>query len=283
MNEAIASVHDFSAARSGQDRPAPAAETVLASRNLSLTYQTQRGALAALKDLNITVGKGEFVSIVGPSGCGKSTFLKITAGLIAPTSGELELHGSPITGPRRDVGVVFQKANLLPWKTVLDNALINARVLKMDREVARKRATDLLAMVGLADFHSNYPWELSGGMQQRVGIVRGLVHDPDLLLMDEPFAALDAMTREQMALDLQDIWSTTGKSVVFITHSIPEAVFLSDRVFVMSPRPGRIVETIKIDFPRPRGLATMGSAEFGAYCNHLREIFSKMHTGEMGG
>ena len=283
MNEARASVHDFSAARAGQSRPAPAAETVLASRKLSLTYQTQRGSLDALKDLNMTVGKGEFVSILGPSGCGKSTFLKITAGLIAPTSGELELLGSPITGPRRDVGVVFQKANLLPWKTVLDNALINARVLKMDRQLARKRATDLLAMVGLSDFHANYPWELSGGMQQRVGIVRGLVHDPELLLMDEPFAALDAMTREQMALDLQDIWSSTGKSVVFITHSIPEAVFLSDRVFVMSPRPGRIVETVDIDFPRPRGLATMGSAEFGSYCNHLREIFSKMHTAEVGG
>jgi NitT/TauT family transport system ATP-binding protein len=241
--------------------------------NLSLIYRGKRGPVTALKDLNVTVRKGEFVSIVGPSGCGKSTFLKITAGLISLTSGSLSLYGSPIQGPRSDIGVVFQKANLLPWRTVLSNALINAQVLRMDRKAATKQAKALLRAVGLESFEGSYPWELSGGMQQRVGIVRSLVHDPDLLLMDEPFAALDAMTREQMALELQRLWSTTKKSVIFITHSIPEAVLLSDRVLVMSGRPGTIIEDITIDLPRPRSLPTMATAEFGALCNRLRECF----------
>jgi NitT/TauT family transport system ATP-binding protein len=212
--------------------------------------------------------------LVGPSGCGKSTFLKVVAGLIAATEGSVELDGAPVSGPSRAVGVVFQKPNLMPWKTVLGNAVINARVLRMDMDAATCRARELLHMVGLGAFETNYPWELSGGMQQRVGIVRSLVHDPELLLMDEPFAALDAMTRERMMLELQHIWLSARKSVVFITHSIPEAVFLSDRVLVMSPRPGRIIQEIDIDFPRSRGLATMATAEFGALCNRLRQLFT---------
>lgn len=258
------------------------ADPVLSSRNLSLTYQTKQGPLPALSSVNITIGKGEFVSIVGPSGCGKSSFLKITAGLIAPTEGTVELHGSPIRKPGSDIGVVFQKANLLPWKTVIGNSLIYAQTLKMDRQATLRRATELLRMVGLDEFHNNYPGELSGGMQQRVGIVRALVHDPELLLMDEPFAALDAMTREQMALDLQDIWNSATKSIVFITHSIPEAVLLSDRVLVMSSRPGRIIDEVEITLPRPREVSTMASIEFVQFCNHLRQCFSNVNENRNG-
>jgi len=249
---------------------------VLRARDVSVTYQTKRGAVTALEHLDLAIGAGEFVSIVGPSGCGKSTFLKLTAGLLAATSGRVELDGAPITGPSRAIGVVFQKPNLLPWKTVMGNAVINARVLRMDRAASTARARELLRSVGLADFERNYPWELSGGMQQRVGIVRGLVHDPSLMLMDEPFAALDAMTREQMTLELQRLWRTTGKTVLFITHAIPEAVFLSDRVLVMSPRPGRIIEEVAVPFSRPRGLETMATAEFGALCNRLRRLFTSV-------
>jgi NitT/TauT family transport system ATP-binding protein len=249
---------------------------ILRSRDITLVYQTKRGPLVALKDLSLSAGTGEFVSIVGPSGCGKSTFLKIAAGLITPSSGSLELHGTTIAGPQPNIGVVFQKANLLPWKTVRSNAMINAQVLGLDKEKSSRRVDDLLRMVGLQDFQDSYPWELSGGMQQRVGIVRGLAHDPELLLMDEPFAALDAMTRERLAIDLERIWSTTSKSIVFITHSIPEAVFLSDRVLVMSPRPGQIVEEVHIPLPRPRTLETMAAPEFGKLCNQLRHYFTVM-------
>ncbi len=249
---------------------------VLAARDVSLVYQTKRGMLPALEHLDLAVGAGEFVSIVGPSGCGKSTFLKLTSGLIAATTGTIEFEGAPISGPSRAMGVVFQKPNLMPWKTVMGNAVINARVLRMDRKASMLRARELLRTVGLSDFERNYPWELSGGMQQRVGIVRGLVHDPALMLMDEPFAALDAMTREQMTLELQRLWLAARKTVVFVTHSIPEAVFLSDRVLVMSPRPGRIIEEIAISFPRPRGLATMATVEFGELCNRLRLLFASV-------
>lgn len=250
---------------------------ILRSKSITLTYQTKRGPLVALKELSLWAQPGEFISIVGPSGCGKSTFLKIAAGLIAPTSGALELHGKKIVGPQPNIGVVFQKANLLPWKTVYSNAMINAQVLGFDKEKSARRVRDLLRMVGLEGFEDNYPWELSGGMQQRVGIVRGLAHDPELLLMDEPFAALDAMTRERLAIDLEEIWSTTGKSIIFITHSIPEAVFLSDRVLVMSPRPGQIVEEVPVSLPRPRTLETMATPEFGELCNQLRHYFTAMY------
>jgi NitT/TauT family transport system ATP-binding protein len=254
----------------GGDRP------ILRSEKISLSYQTKRGPLVALKDLALSAKVGEFVSIVGPSGCGKSSFLKITAGLVAPSGGVLEMHGRPITGPQPNIGVVFQKANLLPWKTVRKNAMINPQVLGLDKAEAGERVDRLLRMVGLQDFQDNYPWELSGGMQQRVGIVRGLAHDPELLLMDEPFAALDAMTRERLAVDLEEIWSTTGKTIIFITHSIPEAVFLSDRVLVMSPRPGRIVDEVVVRLPRPRNLETMATPEFGRLCNHIRRQFTAM-------
>ena len=176
--------------------------------------------------------------MVGPSGCGKTTLLKILAGLMPPSRGDARLRGTPITGPRQDIGVVFQSPVLFPWRTVLDNVLLPIDVQGLPRERHRRAALDLLALVGLEGFERRYPWELSGGMQQRVALTRALVHDPAMLLMDEPFGALDAMTREQMNVELQRIWLERKKTVVFITHSIPEAVFLGDRVLVMSPRAG---------------------------------------------
>src|SRR5262249_16370613 len=196
-------------------------------------------AVRALEAIEFEIGEGEFVAIVGPSGCGKTTLLKILAGLIPASAGSALLCGTPITGPRRDIGVVFQAPVLCPWRTVLGNVLLPADVQRLDRRQLRAVALDLLRLVGLEEFQGRYPWELSGGMQQRVAIVRALIHDPAMLLMDEPFGALDAMTREQMNLELQRIWLERRKTVVFITHSIPEAVFLADRGFVMTSRPGR--------------------------------------------
>jgi len=248
---------------------------VLHVRDVSLVYGTTRGQIVALDRLSVTVEEGEFISLLGPSGCGKSTLLKLVSGLISPTSGELQIRGQGISGPRREVGMVFQKPNLLPWKTVLGNVLVPARALGLDLTVYRPKALELLELVGLGKFAANYPWELSGGMQQRVGVTRGLLHDPALLLMDEPFAALDAMTREHMASELQRIWMAARKSVVFVTHSIPEAVFLSDRILMLSGSPGRVIEEVRIDLPRPRNVDTMATAEFGALCAHLRKRFGR--------
>jgi NitT/TauT family transport system ATP-binding protein len=213
------------------------------------------------------------VALLGPSGCGKSTLLKIAAGLIGATGGSVSINGAAVTAPRRDVGIAFQKPTLMPWKTVLANVLMPARTLRLDPGPALLRARALLALVGLEGFETNYPKELSGGMQQRVGLARMLLHDPAMLLMDEPFAALDAMTRESLTLELQRIWMQDAKSVLFVTHSIPEAVFLADRVLVMSGRPGRIIEDMPVGLPRPRSIDTMAGAPFGALCDHLRRHF----------
>ncbi|MCL2894801.1 ABC transporter ATP-binding protein [Brenneria tiliae] len=243
-------------------------------RRVGLTYATRRREIDALDGIDLRVAQGEFVALLGPSGCGKSTVLKLAAGLLSATKGEVSLSGQAVTGPGRHAGVVFQKPNLLPWKSVLDNVLLPARTLGLPVAPARKRAQDLLELVGLADFADDYPFELSGGMQQRVGIARMLLHDPELLLMDEPFAALDALSREALTLELQRIWGQQRKSVLFITHSIQEAVFLADRVLVMSPRPGKIVEDLAIGLPRPRSLDTLADAEFTALCQHLRRHFT---------
>jgi NitT/TauT family transport system ATP-binding protein len=243
---------------------------------LSLVYPTSRGPLEALRELSFGLAPGEFVSLLGPSGCGKSTLLKLVTGLLRPSSGRISLAGAEVKGPRPDVGIVFQQATLLPWKRVIDNVLVPIRARGLDVSSYRAKAEALLEMVGLPAFGSHYPHELSGGMQQRVGIARALLHDPQLLLMDEPFAALDAMTRESMMDELLRIWSGSGKTVLFITHSIPEAVYLSDRVLVMGPRPGTIVEDITIDLPRPRNLATMADPLFGEYSNRLRTLFRSM-------
>ena len=241
---------------------------------LDKTYQTRQGGdVVALQDLNFDIGEGEFVTVVGPSGCGKSTLLKILAGILRRSSGEVRLRGKSIDGPSRDIGVVFQSPVLLPWHTVLENTMLAIEIQKRDRSVFELRARELLRLIGLAGFESKFPGELSGGMQQRVGICRALVHDPSFLLMDEPFGALDAMTREAMNLELLRIWSESRKTVLLITHSIPESVFLADRVIVMSPRPGRIAEILKIDLPRPRVLETINSEPFGRYVAAIRRHF----------
>ena len=245
----------------------------IAVKGLRKEYATPRGAVLALDDIDFTVGEGEFVTIVAPSGCGKSTLLKILGGLLPTTRGEVKLRNVPITGPRRDIGMVFQSPVLFPWRTVLDNVLLPVDVQRLGREENRSRALDLLALVGLRGFEHRYPWELSGGMQQRVAITRGLIHNPAMLLMDEPFGALDAMTREGLNLELQRIWLAHRETVVFITHSIAEAVFLADRVLVMTPRPGRITEQVPVTIPRPRPLDVMAAPEFVGIVRRIRTHF----------
>lgn len=256
-------------------RPTPDVPLV-AAEDLGVVFQGSQGQITALDTLSLNIRKGEFVSVVGPSGCGKSTLIRVFSGLLAPTRGRALLKGEPITRPRGDVGIVFQQANLLPWKTVLDNVLVPSRALGRDIGPAREKALELLRLVGLEKFRDNYPSELSGGMQQRVGIARGLAHDPDLLLMDEPFSALDTMTRDHMSIELQRIWMATHKTALFITHSITEAVFLSDRIVVMSARPGRIVKEVSIDLPRPRTVETLADTRFAAYCAELRALFEEL-------
>ncbi len=246
----------------------------IAARGLSKRYPTSDGSVPALEQISFSVGEGEFVAVVGPSGCGKTTLLKILAGILPPSNGNAFLRGTLIAGPRRDIGVVFQSPVLLPWRTVLDNVLLPVDVQRLGRDRHLNLAMDLLALVGLQDFERRYPWELSGGMQQRVAITRALIHDPAMLLMDEPFGALDAMTREQMNLELQRIWLEKRKTVLFITHSIPEAVFLADRVLVMTPRPGRIMDDLSVKIPRPRSLDTMNFPEFGSYVHSIRAQFN---------
>ncbi|MCW5679952.1 MAG: ABC transporter ATP-binding protein [Xanthobacteraceae bacterium] len=245
----------------------------LSVENVSVTYKSSRGKHTAVDDVSMKMHPGEFVSILGPSGCGKSTLLGVVAGLLSASSGRISIFGEEVIGPRKDIGVVFQQATLLPWLNVIDNILIPIKALRRNDRDYAKRAKDLLELVGLTKFEKYYPNELSGGMQQRVGIARALIHDPNLLLMDEPFAALDAMTRERMSLELQDIWRASGKSVLFITHSIPEAVFLSSRILIMSASPGRFVKEITIDLPRPRTAQTMASGQYAALCGEIRKMF----------
>ena len=241
---------------------------------LNKIYRTLEGIdIEALKNVSFDVADGEFITVVGPSGCGKSTLLKILAGILRRTSGDVRLRDTPINGPSRDVGVVFQAPVLLPWRTVLQNVMLPVEIQGRDRVHFEARARDYIKLVGLAGFERKYPNELSGGMQQRVGISRALVHEPAFLLMDEPFGALDAMTRESMNLELLRIWQESKKTVLLVTHSIPEAVFLADRVIVMSPRPGRISEILPIDLPRPRELEVINSAPFGRYVAAIRRHF----------
>ncbi len=244
---------------------------------LNKVYRTREGAnIHALSDVNFAVGEGEFVTVVGPSGCGKSTLLKILAGTLRRTSGAVQMRGQPIDGPSRDVGVVFQAPVLLPWRTVLENVMLPIEIQKRDRALYEVQARKYLKLVGLEAFEGKYPNELSGGMQQRVGISRALVHDPAMLLMDEPFGALDAMTRETMNLELLRIWNESKKTVLLVTHSIPEAVYLADRVIVMSPRPGRITEIMQVDLPRPRPLEIINSEAFGRHVVAIRRHFQSL-------
>ncbi len=242
--------------------------------DLEKTYVTRgRALIPALAGICLDIHAGEFVTIVGQSGCGKTTLLKILAGLIPCSSGTVSLRGRPVNGPSRDIGIVFQDPVLLPWRTVLHNVLLPAQVLRLEARASHARAMGLLRLVGLEGFEDKYPHELSGGMRQRVAIARALIHDPSLLLMDEPFGALDAMTREFMNLELLRIWQQSGKTIIFITHSIPEAVFLADRVVVLSARPGRVQEIVSVDLPRPRDLDIMASDEFGVYARKVRHLF----------
>lgn len=243
-------------------------------RALTKRYTNGGEALVALQSFDVTVEEGAFVAVVGPSGCGKSTLLKTLGGLQPYSEGSVAIRGEPVRGPRKDIGIVFQSPVLFPWRTVLQNVLLPAQILRLDPARHAAVARELLALVGLADFESRYPWELSGGMQQRAALARALVNDPTLLLMDEPFGALDAMTREHMNVELQRIWLERRKTVLLITHSIAEAVYLADRVLVMSPRPGRLIDDIRIDLPRPRGLEVMASPEFGAHVAHIRALFN---------
>ncbi len=253
---------------------APGRACAIRIEALTKRYSTRQGDLLAIEQLDADIEDQAFVAIVGPSGCGKSTLLKILAGLQPVTSGQVLMRGTPLAGPRPDIGIVFQSPVLFPWRTVLDNVLLPVDVLGLDRARMREVALGLLDLVGLKDFTGRYPWELSGGMQQRVAIARSLVNDPALLLMDEPFGALDAMTREHMNVELQRIWLERRKTVLLITHSIAEAVFLGDRVLVMSGRPGRFIDDVAIDFPRPRPLEIMNSPEFGAHVARIRALFN---------
>ena len=225
--------------------------------------------MPALDAVSFEVAEREFLAVVGRSGCGKSTMLKIIAGVLGKTAGSVRVHGHEVTAPLRDAGIVFQAPTLLPWRSVLDNVLLPAEFLKLDLAVARRRAYELLELVGLAGFERRFPRQLSGGMQQRAAISRALIHDPTLLLLDEPFGALDALTREEMNLELLRIWSERRKTSVLITHSIAEAVFLADRVVVMTPRPGRVAEIVPVDLARPRAAALRLTPEFAALVRRI--------------
>jgi NitT/TauT family transport system ATP-binding protein len=240
------------------------------------TFRGRNGDVEALKDIDLNIKRGEFVSVLGPSGCGKSTLMMLVAGLLPASRGRIEVAGKQITRPNPEAGIVFQQDVLLEWRTALQNILLQAEIRKSDLNEARTRAQQLLSMVSLDGFEGAYPKELSGGMRQRVSICRALLHRPPLLLMDEPFGALDAMTRDQLQLDLMRLCVDNDMTVFFITHSIPEAVFLSDRVVVMSPRPGRIERVIDIDLPRPRRLAMREDTKFTQYTRELTEIFRNL-------
>jgi NitT/TauT family transport system ATP-binding protein len=254
-------------------------DTLVRITGLEKIYRSKDGNdIHALKDINLDIRAAEFISIVGPSGCGKTTLLKILAGILQRSSGEVVMQGKSLSGPSRELGVVFQAPVLLPWRTVLQNVMVPVEIQKRDRAAFEARARHLITMVGLSGFESKYPSELSGGMQQRVGICRALVHDPSFLLMDEPFGALDAMTRDAMNEELQRIWSESRKTILLVTHSIPEAVYLADRVVVMTPRPGRIVDVISVDLPRPRTLDMQNTPEFGRFVAGIRRHFSSTGT-----
>ena len=229
-----------------------------------------------LAGLSFGVAPGEFVAVLGPSGGGKSTLLRLIAGLLPLGAGRVLVQGTPVTGPRQDVGMVFQKATLLPWRTALDNVLLPAGFRRGASPAERTRAENLLAAIGLADSANYYPAQLSGGMAQRVGLARMLLHDPDVLLMDEPFAALDAMTRERMALVLQELWQERPRAAVFVTHSIQEALLLADRVVVLAHSPGRIVADWPVPLPRPRAPETMATPEFNDLALKLRRLFDEV-------
>ena len=248
------------------------AEPHIRLQDVGKVYDTEDGVVEACAGVTFDIGQSEFVAIVGPSGCGKTTILKMVAGLVPFSSGSITIGGKPVDRPQTDVGIVFQDAILLDWRNVLENVMLQVDIRHLDRATFEPIARDLIKATGLQGFEGRKPFELSGGMRQRVSICRALVHDPHLLMMDEPFGALDALTREQISMDIQRLWMEKRKTALHITHSIPEAVLLADRVVVMGPRPGRIVEIIDIDLPRPRRLDKL-PPQFNEYAGRIRDIF----------
>jgi len=256
------------------------AAAVIEARDVSLTFQTADGPVYALSKVNLTVTEGEFVSFIGPSGCGKTTLLRVIADLEQATDGQISVNGMSPQDARlkRAYGYVFQAPALYPWRTVERNVALPLEIMGLDDMAGRIRRN--LELVNLAGFEKKFPWQLSGGMQQRVSIARALAFDPKLLLMDEPFGALDEIVRDKLNQQLLELWDRTGKTVVFVTHSIPEAVFLSTRIVVMSPRPGRIIDIIKTNFPRKRTLDMRETPEFLAVAHRVREGLKAGHSYE---
>jgi NitT/TauT family transport system ATP-binding protein len=257
--------------------PSTLTGTAVDIAGLAVTFRSKRAETAALVDIDLRVEAGEFVTIVGPSGCGKSTLLKLVAGLVRPTTGTVALMGRPVTGPQKEIGFAFQRASLLEWRGARRNILLQAEMRGMDRDVAARRADDLMAMTGLSGFERALPHELSGGMQQRVALCRALLHEPPVLLMDEPFGALDALTREQLNTEVNRIWRETATTILLVTHSIAEAVFLGTRVVVMSPRPGRIVRDFDVELPAERDYAqVMSDSRFDRLATEIRGLLGSV-------
>jgi NitT/TauT family transport system ATP-binding protein len=260
-------------------QPAPhpeAADTLIRFEHVTKFFGEGEKRVHVVDDVSFSARRGEFISILGPSGCGKSTMMMLTSGLVPVSSGTIEIDGTRVTEPYTDLGIVFQQDLLMDWRRVRANILVQPEFRGLRVKDYEKRAQELLNLVGLSGCEEKYPWELSGGMRQRVAICRALVHNPSLLLMDEPFGALDALTRDQMNLDLQRIWYENKKTVLFVTHSIPEAVFLGDRVFVMAPSPTKIRESIEIKLPRPRNLEIRETPQFSAYIHRITQLFYQM-------
>jgi len=253
-------------------------EPLLAVENLSMDYANGNGKLPVLERLSFQVREGEFLCLVGPSGYGKTTLLRLLAGLEKPRAGQVHLAGKRVFHPRRDVGVVFQEPTLMDWRTVQDNVALPLELDKVDKDAAHRQAQALIDLVGLAGFEEYYPAQLSGGMAQRVALARALVHDPQVLLLDEPFGALDALTREALWQELLRIWQANHKTVVMVTHSVSEAIFLADRVLVLGARPAVVVGEVMIDLPRPRTRETFAAPEFGALTRCVREALDRAGT-----
>jgi NitT/TauT family transport system ATP-binding protein len=253
----------------------PSVPSYIEIAGLAKVFDSPAGAVEALRGIDLNVAKGEFVTLLGPSGCGKSTLLKIIAGLESSSAGEVKMDGAALRGVPDRLGMVFQRDVLLDWRTILDNVLLPIEFINLRRADYEDRARELLKLFGLQGFENRHPWELSGGMRQRAAICRALLIEPELLLMDEPFGALDALTRDQLNIELQRMWITSGKTVLFVTHSIPEAILLSDRIVVMASRPGRIVEIVNVNFPRPRELMLREEPAFAAHSRRIRQIFEE--------
>ncbi len=249
----------------------------VSTQGVSKTFEVDGDTVDAVERIDLSIAAGEFVTLLGPSGCGKSTLLMMIGGLETPTRGRIEIGGRTVTGPRPDIGVMFQDSTLLPWKSALDNVLFPFQITGRGTRGHRDRAAALLRRVGLGGFEGKRPSQLSGGMRQRVALCRALIDEPDLLLMDEPFSALDAITRDEMNVVLMDLWQQFRKTVIFVTHSLREAVFLSDRVLVMSRRPGRIIADVPITLPRPRDPSVGESQRFNEICAVLRQKISDAH------